>query len=118
MKKSLFYLLFLCSSLQNLQGSDDLQKIQNRISSLDHIAIDEIIHALDLIVEELPTFIDKYELDSELSWIEWKRKYWLLAPIGVIALGVKLYFLLAIILKSPKNNKVYSFDSNVGKQYL
>ncbi len=75
--------------------------------NVDQVQVEEVLKMLDIILKELPIFIEKYELNSNLSWEEWKRKYWLLAPAGTIILGVKFYFVLASVFSfAPRSSSI------------
>jgi len=106
MKKRFFWFLLFCSMyLQNVRCSDALQTIDSK--NVDPVKVEEVLKMLDMILAELPLFIDQYELNSELTWSEWKKKYWLLAPVGAAILTLKFYFVLANILKSSTSNNVF-----------
>ncbi|MFT6765491.1 MAG: hypothetical protein ACJAZS_000369 [Alteromonas naphthalenivorans] len=94
MKKILFCLLLVpCFSVPACDKA-----------SLNPDELEEILNALDLIVEELPVFLEQYELASNLSWKEWKKKYWLLAPIGAGVLTLKFYFRFNAIFYNHQNS--------------
>jgi hypothetical protein len=81
-----------------------LDAIFKKVPSLDEAELEEILNALDLIIDELPVFIEQYELISNLSWEEWRKKYWLLAPIGAAVLMFKFYFKFNSIVHHHKNS--------------
>lgn len=67
------------------------EKMHHGGAQLDTMALEEVLDMLDILVDELPGFIQKYELDSELTWKGWMRKYWLVAPVAFSALCLKVY---------------------------
>lgn len=83
-----------------------LAKIKDK--NVDHVRVEEVLHLLDVVLEELPEFIDKYEFNSNLTWEEWKKKYWLLAPAGGIVLILKFYFIINSIFKAHRPETFYS----------
>jgi len=96
-------------SLQTLDYSANLHIIENK--NIDPVKVEEVLKVLDMILAELPMFIEHYELNSELSWKEWKKKYWLLAPAGATILSLKIYFVLTSIFKS-KMHDIPTVSSN------
>lgn len=97
-------LLFFALQTMGLQALDSEINVFISEKNVDQVQVEEVIKMLDMILAELPVFIDKYELNSNLSWAEWKKKYGLIAPAGAIILSVKIYFVLANIFKSASNN--------------
>lgn len=61
--------------------------------SLTLMPLEEVLNVLDMLVEEIPSFFEKYELDSRMSWKNWLKKYWLIAPIAAAALIVRAYLI-------------------------
>ena len=61
------------------------------LDAIESLSLDQILDILDVLVEDLPVFIDKYELDSTMTWKEWINKYWLVAPAAFGALLFKMY---------------------------
>lgn len=96
MNKITFLVILLWGTIAlNLQSADMLSE-----KNVDQVQVGEVLQMLDMILAELPVFIEKYELNSGLSWQEWKKKYWLLAPAGGLILGLKIYFVLASIFSA------------------
>ena len=62
-------------------------------ASLDSIPLEELLDVLDLLLDEIPRLVEKYELNEPLTWRKWARKHWLLAPIACTALGIKIYLI-------------------------
>jgi hypothetical protein len=61
--------------------------INNIISQLP---IAEVLNAIDMLVNELPPFIEKYELNSQITWKNWLKKYWWVPPVFGIWFGLKI----------------------------
>jgi len=61
------------------------------LDAIESLSLDQILDILDVLVEDLPVFIEKYELDSTMTWKEWINKYWLVAPVAFSALIFKMY---------------------------
>ena len=57
---------------------NDIIAISNKISQLP---IAEILNAIDMLVTELPPFLEKYEFNSKISWKAWVKKYWWVPPV-------------------------------------
>jgi hypothetical protein len=68
-----------------------LESILLRVPSLEAAELEDILDVLDLLIDELPAFIEHYELSSNLTWKEWAKKYWLIAPVGAAVLILKTY---------------------------
>lgn len=85
----------LQNTMQHLFPNDYTQlHSTNKVHSmavLESMPLEEVLDILDILVDELPNFIEKYELDTEIPWKKWLRKYWLLAPVGAATLGLRLY---------------------------
>lgn len=61
--------------------------INNIISQLP---IAEVLNAIDMLVNELPPFIEKYELNSQITWKNWLKKYWWVPPVFGVWFGLKI----------------------------
>lgn len=101
MNKTMLLILFSGTMALHSNGINDLPE-----KNVDQVQVEEVLQVLDIILKELPVFIEKYELNSSLSWKEWKKKYWLLAPAGGLILGIKCYFVLASVFSAAP----YSFS--------
>lgn len=83
-----FFVFILKRAAENFK-CNSVKKI--KLQDLQYMSLEEVLDILDILIDELPAFIEKYELDSEMEWGHWLRKYWLLAPIAFIALILKIY---------------------------
>ena len=61
--------------------------INNIISQLP---IAEVINARTPGRRELPPFIEKYELNSQITWKNWLKKYWWVPPVFGVWFGLKI----------------------------
>ncbi len=70
----------------------DLNTILEMSERINQLPISEVLNAIDMLVNELPPFLEKYEFNSKISWKEWLKKYWWVPPIfgGWFALKVLL----------------------------
>lgn len=55
------------------------------------ISSEEALLVVEILLSEIPLFIEKYELGDEFSWKEWYKKHGVYAALGVIALGLRIY---------------------------
>ena len=69
-----------------------LEKILEISEKINQLPIAEILNAIDMLVTELPPFLEKYEFNSKISWKEWLKKYWWVPPLfgGWFALKILL----------------------------
>ena len=61
--------------------------ISNTISQLP---IAEVLNAIDMLIVELPPFLEKYEFHSSIGWKTWLKKYWWVPPIFGVWFGLKI----------------------------
>ena len=61
------------------------------LNSIQSLSLEEMLDILDLVIEDLPLFIEKFELNSLMSWKDWMKKYWIVAPIAIMTFLVKVY---------------------------
>ena len=61
------------------------------MNAIDSLTLDQMLDILDILIEDLPAFIKKYELDSTMTWKQWYEKYWLVAPLAIGGLLLKIY---------------------------
>ncbi len=67
------------------------KKIHINLAQLQEMPLEDVLNLLDILVDQLPDFLEKTELNSNLEWKEWLKKYWLIAPISTVVLGLKIY---------------------------
>lgn len=88
------FTLFLTLLLQEIESYFSKKEQHELIvlnKKLENSSLEEILALLDVLVEELPKFLEKYEIDSKMSWKVWLKKYWLIAPIAGAALILRAY---------------------------
>ncbi len=69
---------------------------------INQLPIAEVLSAIEMLVMELPPFIEKYELDSKITWKNWLKKYWWVPPVFGAWFGLK------ILLKLQRPYYLYS----------
>jgi len=57
---------------------------------INQLPIAEVLNAIDMLVTELPPFLEKYEFNSKMTWKAWLRKYWWVLPIFGSWFGLKV----------------------------
>ncbi|HLC07198.1 MAG TPA: hypothetical protein VJJ26_03345 [Candidatus Babeliales bacterium] len=57
---------------------------------INKLPISEVLNAIDMLVRELPPFLEKYELNSKITWKEWLKKYWWVPPIFGAWFGLRI----------------------------
>ena len=58
--------------------------------TIDQLPIAELLNTIDMLVEELPAFLEKYEFNTTMTWKKWLRKYWWVPPIIIGWFGLKI----------------------------
>jgi hypothetical protein len=68
---------------------------------INQLPIAEVLDAIDMLMTELPPFLEKYELTSTITWRNWLKKYWWVPPVfgGWFGLRILLNF-----------QKIYDYD--------
>lgn len=80
--------------------------------NLEHLPLEQILDATDLLSEELPHLLDNYEIKEESNWKAWFKKNWWVPPILLTTLGVKV---LLIFKYSMENHNLPPDDTEFGK---
>lgn len=75
---------------KDVPSADEVLQLYQDISKLQ---IPELLNNLDDIVEQFISIMNKYELDSSLSWAAWIRKYWWVVPVSAASLYINIYLL-------------------------
>ena len=70
----------------------NLETILEISEKINQLPIAEILNAINMLIVELPPFLEKYEFHSSITWKEWLKKYWWVPPIfgGWFALKILL----------------------------
>jgi hypothetical protein len=61
---------------------------------INQLPIAEVLSAIEMLVTELPPFIEKYELNSKITWKSWLKKYWWVPPVFGVWFGLKILYKL------------------------
>lgn len=77
-------------TLKDVPTTEDLIELYASIATLP---IPEMLNSLDSLVEELIEIMEKYELDTAMSWTQWFKKYWWVPPVVISSIVVN--FLLS-----------------------
>ncbi|MEX0940662.1 MAG: hypothetical protein WDZ41_04850 [Candidatus Babeliales bacterium] len=101
-------IFFGFSNTKKIISPELLQQINTLYQKIDHLPLEEILNTIDMLAHELPNIVEQYELNSDLSWKDWFRKYWWAPPViaGILSLKILL------IMQSYKLKKqIYSVSS-------
>lgn len=80
-----------------------LETILEISDKINQLPIAEVLNAIDLLVTEIPPFLEKYEFYSKKNWKEWLKKYWWVPPVFTV------WFSLKVLLRLQKSH--YYFPS-------
>lgn len=109
--RELFLLLFTiqkqillqkCAEKPDILKKNTLATILEISEKINQLPIAEILNAIDMLVTELPPFLEKYEFHSQMSWKDWLKKYWWVPPI------FGSWFTLKILLSLQRPHYYYS----------
>jgi hypothetical protein len=70
--------------------SVSLEKIIEIYERVEALPLEEILDTIDLLSDEIPELMEKYEADSELTWMQWVKKNWLAVPVDMVKLCIKV----------------------------
>lgn len=79
-----------CAEKPQIFKTIDLEKILEISEKINQLPIAEVLNAIDMLVTELPPFLEKYEFNSKISWQQWLKKYWWVPPIFGGWFGLKI----------------------------
>jgi len=74
------------------------------LSQLHDMPLEDILNFLDILVEELPEFLEKNEIHAGMDWKQWLKKYWLIGPISIAVFGIRVYMMSQGILERPQHH--------------
>jgi hypothetical protein len=74
------------------------------LDHLNEMPLEDILNLLDILVEELPVFLKENEIGTDTNWKEWIKKYWLIAPLRAVILGVSVYMMYKGMLTKPQHH--------------
>lgn len=83
-------ILRTCAERPQIFKTIDLEKILEISEKINQLPIAEVLNAIDMLVTELPPFLEKYEFNSKISWQQWLKKYWWVPPIFGGWFGLKI----------------------------
>jgi hypothetical protein len=77
----------------------DLATKNSWLADIDSLPLEEILSTIDLLVEQMPAILEKYELQSNLSWKQWFKKYWWAVPVISTVIGLRILVAYKDIMK-------------------
>lgn len=83
------YLMLTLLTLRHLKLSH--KPLMRTDAKIDDLPLEKILEALDIIAQELPGLLEKYEFTGTMSWKEWFKKYWWAPAIVLGTVGIKVY---------------------------
>ncbi|HSC25308.1 MAG TPA: hypothetical protein VLB80_03790 [Candidatus Babeliales bacterium] len=95
-------LLYECEENPHQLKTLSLSTILEISETINQLPIAELLSAIDMLVTELPPFLEKYEFHSKITWREWFKKYWWIPPIFGGWFGLK------ILLRLQRHQMYYS----------
>ncbi len=60
-------------------------------NNIENLSIEELLNGIDAVAEVLPEIIEHYELNADMTWKDWAKKYWWL-PVSIVAIGGKFVY--------------------------
>lgn len=70
--------------------------IASLYAEIDELPLEQILHATDLLIEQMPSIIDHYEFNTDMSWRAWLRKYWWAPPTLAVSLALRIYLVIKL----------------------
>lgn len=67
-----------------------LATILTLYDNIERIPLEQILDAIDVLAEELPIILEKYEFNSKISWKKWLEKYWWMTTLALSSVGYKI----------------------------
>lgn len=62
--------------------------------TIDSLPVEEMLSAIDVMANEIPSIIQQYEFNSQLTWKQWLKKYWWTPPVIIVRLILKVLLAL------------------------
>ena len=90
----------IIESITPEEPSTPARNAASLFETLKDAPLEEILDAINLIAEELPTLLQNYEFNSKLTWRQWFKKYWWAPPVIVATIVVKVIILHATYSKT------------------
>lgn len=65
-----------------------MQQLIDLYNKLDSLPLEELLNAIDVLTNEFPAINEKFEINSDMTWRQWLKKYWWAPPLifGTFAL--------------------------------
>lgn len=77
------------------EASEHMRDIVSHIVSvyqkIDSLPLEEILNAIDILADEMPHLLEKYELTSSMTWGAWFHKYWWAPPLILGTIMFKIW---------------------------
>ena len=70
-----------------------LTLIAHIYENVDSLPLEQILDAIDLLSEELPHLLEKYDIKEDTNWKEWLKKNWWVPPLALSSLGIKIFLI-------------------------
>jgi len=79
-----------CEDSSHTLTKTTLNTIIEISEKINQLPIAEVLNAIDMLVKELPPFLEKYEFNSAISWKAWFKKYWWVPPVFGAWFGLRI----------------------------
>lgn len=79
----------LCKPTKKLRRLS-IQSLALAYADVEGLPLEQILNATDMIIEEMPSIIEHYEFNTDMSWKEWLRKYWWAPPTVLLSLVIRV----------------------------
>ncbi|MDR3550431.1 MAG: hypothetical protein P4L31_03390 [Candidatus Babeliales bacterium] len=73
------------------KDSSSLHDIIQLYEAISTMPIPDLLNSLDVVVDQCIEIIEKYELDSSMSWRSWFKKYWWMPPVVIASVVINVY---------------------------
>ena len=84
-----------------LINRSSLELIAHVYENIDSLPLEQILDAIDLLSEELPQLLEKYEIKKDTNWREWIKDHWWVPPLVCTSLGIKILLIFQQGKKKP-----------------
>ena len=82
-----------CTQEKKSLTQKTIEQLIQLYEKLDSLPLEEILNAIDTLALELPIISEKYELNSDMPWKQWLRKYWWAPPLIIGTITVRFLYL-------------------------
>ncbi len=84
--------------------------VSNEMIQSKELSSEEALFIIEILLDEIPFFIEKYKLGDEFSWKEWIKKYGIYTMLGTASLSLRIY-----VRWKRKHERMYCHDQNYNK---